>query len=481
MDHLNINSLVPALRRWWIAIVAAAWIAGLAGYVVALQLPTEYEAQTRLLVGPSSGDFDTIRASSQLVQSYAEFATIEPVLAQVVEELDLEMPSTDLTDRIDVTASDVTRILTLRVLADSPQAAVDLATSLGSALSSYIADVDSANDPAGRLSVVEPAVPPLEPVSPEIPFIVLLAAFSGLLAAVLVILLTHTNSDRLRGAGDAALLSGHTVLGQVPALQASDSDETPLVRPYEAAAYRDVATQVELRLRNMRNVLIVAAERADGAGEVSARLAAGFASLGRQVLLVDVDAVHKHASVLLGFGSYPGLSEVLKLGGQTVRTSITGASHRFSFLPFGNAERDAVVQETARAFLDTVGPGNKLILLSAAPLDDSPEGLTWASQVDATIVVGVAGQSTRHGLERTANALTTAGANLLGLVLVASSGPAMGVGGVDTASATPGLNLRSFAYAAAPGPPAAQQPGGSPQTPHRGSRSRPRRSGRSHS
>src|SRR6185295_13303698 len=69
----------PVRRRWPVLAVATV-AAGLIGYVSASAAPARYEAHARILVGPLGGEAKTLRAASQLTQTYAQLALRRPLL-----------------------------------------------------------------------------------------------------------------------------------------------------------------------------------------------------------------------------------------------------------------------------------------------------------------------------------------------------------------------------------------------------------------
>jgi uncharacterized protein involved in exopolysaccharide biosynthesis len=77
---MELTATLRLLRRWWPTLLIATWVAGVTGFLVASALPPRYEAETQVLIGPSSGDIDTLRASSMLVQTYAQLASSDEVL-----------------------------------------------------------------------------------------------------------------------------------------------------------------------------------------------------------------------------------------------------------------------------------------------------------------------------------------------------------------------------------------------------------------
>ena len=113
---MELSGYLAIFRRWWWTLLVAAWVAGLMGYVIAGRIQPTYEASARLLVGPINSDTNTLRASSQLVQTYAEIATSSGLLEDTVAEMGVPPEAAaGLQGAVRTIANDTTRILTIRV------------------------------------------------------------------------------------------------------------------------------------------------------------------------------------------------------------------------------------------------------------------------------------------------------------------------------------------------------------------------------
>jgi uncharacterized protein involved in exopolysaccharide biosynthesis len=209
--------LLLLARRWWWLVGAAALVAALVAWLVAGSAPKTYQAETKLLVGPVSADFDTLHASGELGKTYAELATSRPLLDAAARAARSSPPPSD--GAVSATSNDVTRIVEVRVTDRSGTRAARLANALAAQLVKLrgrlpVQQADAADaimrDPelaplarrqrqavraavgrlglsssAGDLAVVERAVVPRHPVSPRVGLLVMIAAVAGALAALL--------------------------------------------------------------------------------------------------------------------------------------------------------------------------------------------------------------------------------------------------------------------------------------------------------
>ena len=209
--------LLMLIRRWWWLVAVAGMAAAGVAWLVASHAAKTYEAETKLLVGPVSADFNTLHASGELGKTYAELATSRPILDAAARAAGIAPAPSEAAVR--ATSSDVTRIVDVRVSHRSGAGAARLADAVAAQLVRLrgrlpVQRADAANaimrDPslaplersqrqavraavgrlglsstAGDVAVVERAVVPRRAVSPKVELLVVAAALGGALAALL--------------------------------------------------------------------------------------------------------------------------------------------------------------------------------------------------------------------------------------------------------------------------------------------------------
>jgi uncharacterized protein involved in exopolysaccharide biosynthesis len=227
-DGMTGPSLLQTIRRWWWLLSAAALIAAGVAWAFAASADRTYEAETKLLVGPVSGDYPTLQAAGALGRTYAELAHSRRIVADAARSVGQRLSPKEVEGAVNATSNDVTRIVEVRARRGDPVVAARLANALAAqllrlrrsvpedpvatvmgdprivalprlqreAVQEAVARVVVSTNP-GSLEVVERAVPPRSPVSPKVMLLVLLGALAGALAAAVYAILQE-------GAGDAS-------------------------------------------------------------------------------------------------------------------------------------------------------------------------------------------------------------------------------------------------------------------------------------
>jgi len=135
---MNASKLVDVVRRYLWLFILAGIIAGLTTYFVLNRQPEQYEAQTRILVGPTvdspSPDLNSLKIGSQLMQTYADVVTTRPFLQAVNNKLDQKINLETLAGMIDTKQNVDARILTITVQSQDPKQAAAIANAVADAL-----------------------------------------------------------------------------------------------------------------------------------------------------------------------------------------------------------------------------------------------------------------------------------------------------------------------------------------------------------
>jgi capsular polysaccharide biosynthesis protein len=388
------------VRRWRWMLVAATVAAAFAGYVTATSHAPEYEAHVTLLVGPITGESDTLRAAGQLAETYAALATSRPQLEETGRRLHLR----DVGVGMSASASPVTRLLTVRVRQRDAVLGARIANAHAETLVELAAEPQRGIG-SGRLKIVEPAVPGLEPIGPPALAIALLAGFAGLIGALLLAFLMDRWGETVKSIDDLEAVTGVACVGSLSRPALRGRADRPVVerdpRSRAAGEYRLLAAKVDATGR--RSLLILALD-GDG-GLMAANLAAALAAGGSDVALVDV-----------GGRETPAAARVAANG--------TGANGNGHAPPEPAAvrvlERPEIGERrrmSAEAALEGLEGEADVVVLHAPALQRSPRALAWARAADGTLLVAQRDRTVTRDLRATVETLHLVRANLLGTVL----------------------------------------------------------------
>ncbi len=390
------------------------------GFLVANRLPAAYEAEARLLVGPLSADKDTLSAAGAQARTYAALATTTPVLAATARRSGLGGSAAAVRSKVrDVTASDITRLISIRVRDREPARAATIANALAEVLRARA----SIGPPVGNLHIVESAAAPRTSVGPSASLIVPLAAVAGLLGAFGIVVLVDSLTTAVRTEGDLAAVSPVAVLGSVNGARRGDRPLVMEAEPHStaAAAYRLLATKISLSNseRPLRSILVLDAHGGHSSGRLAANLAAALAEDGTRVVVIDG-------------AEQAGVMELFQHEGKASTEKVQRARPlRIGQLTFDRfrlrGPRLIVVQprkpseplypEQAAETIEHLLTGADLVVLTAPPVDGSASSMVWAHAADATLLVAERDRTKREQMVPAVESLRIAEANVIGTVL----------------------------------------------------------------
>ena len=412
-----------ALKRWWWLIVLGPIIAAASAFFYSQSLTPIYRAQATLLVNqtqsPGVIQYNDILTSERLTNTYAELVERQPVLSSVIESLALPLSPETLADRISVSAVRNTQLLRIEVEDSSPARAASIANTTAEV---FIEDNATALGNAGTVLVAEAALPPLDPVKPNIPLNTVLALILGLMVVAGLAVVLEYMDDTVKSSEDTDLAFGLPTLGVVRKLRLKKS-ESSMARMAAEEAYSQLRTNVHFaRLGEpLKKLVVTGTSVGDGKSTTAAGLAVSLAQAGETVILVDTDLRRPSLHRLFKIRNSIGLTGLLlSKTDDPTRVLVESGYDNLKILPAGpvppnpaelllSPNMEPVVQKLCRMA--------SYVIFDTPPVLSVTDASILAGTADGTILVTVAGK-TRRGLIRHALAdLQRTHANVMGLVI----------------------------------------------------------------
>jgi capsular exopolysaccharide synthesis family protein len=291
-----------------------------------------------------------------------------------------------------------------------------------------------------HVRIVDRAVLPQYPVSPNNTLNAIGGTLGGLALGILIIVAMRFLDRRLRSP-EAVEEMGVTILGVVPRLEGRKEggskrrarrleavDETELfvhAHPMSTAAEccRTLRTNLmfmSVGAKTAKVFVVTSTNPREGKTTVASNLAASIAQSGKRVLLVDTDLRRPRVHAVFGISKDPGVTSVV-VGATDLKSCVVASEVPGLFvLPAGpvppnpsellHSPRFHELLERARQEYDCV-------IFDSPPLGAVTDAAILSPQVDGTIVVVQAGQTTRDALRSTIRQLNDVGAKILGAVL----------------------------------------------------------------
>jgi capsular exopolysaccharide synthesis family protein len=169
------------------------------------------------------------------------------------------------------------------------------------------------------ITVVEPAVTPINRYRPKPKLNIMLGLLSGLILGLGFAFLRESLDKTISSAEDLAKISGFPVLGKIPRVKSPAKKELEMITSTDpsspvAEAYRVLATNIRLLLdKHEERILLVTSVNPEEGKSISAtNIACTYAQMGKKVLIIDADIRHASLHETLGLNNKRGLTHYLK-------------------------------------------------------------------------------------------------------------------------------------------------------------------------
>lgn len=433
---MELHDYIRILRRNIVLIIATTLIGIAAGAASALLTPPRYDATTQLFVATqSSGDASNneLRQGTdfarQAVQSYVNIIPTALVLDPVIADLGLDESAAQLAERVSVSATQNTVVISITVSDPGPEGAARIANAIADSFTTVVSEQlerSTAERPSPvRIETVQPAQVPVDPAAPNMRLALALGALAGLAAGIAVAILRAVADTRIRTVEDVEKIVPAPLLGGI-ALD-PESKKRPLIvaasaRDPRAEAFRALRTNVQFLTTTGGPLafVVTSANPSEGKSTTAANLAIAFAEAGSKVVLVDADLRRPKTAEYFGIEGGVGLSDVL-----VSRASLLDVLQRWGqgtlfILPSGAVPpnpAELLGSTTMSKLLDELRTAFDVVIIDAPPVLAVTDAAVVGRAVDGVILVAAAGSTTRARLTSAVKNIETAGSRIAGTVV----------------------------------------------------------------
>lgn len=221
-ESIDLRQIFQIVRkRLWLIILIAFFTTSLAGIYTFFWVDPVYKADVLVYIwqsneeGTDSGNLNTsdLALFSQLVNDYEQLAKSRLVTGTVADELGLDdTQATKLAGQISVSTKQNTRLLLLTVQSTDPQFAASAANKLAQVFSDVV--IEKMN--VGSVNLIDEAVVPQNPVSPNKTMNLAIGLVLGVMIGVGLVFLIEMLDTRVRTADQVAAITNYALLGVIP-------------------------------------------------------------------------------------------------------------------------------------------------------------------------------------------------------------------------------------------------------------------------
>jgi capsular exopolysaccharide synthesis family protein len=431
---VELRDYIQIVRRSWILILAVTLVGIIAAGVASLAMKPTYTASTSVFfaIQSTGGTANDLNSGATYVQnqvkSFAEVATTDRVLQEVIDDLNLDETVSGLAQRVTATAPLDTVIIQISVEDGSPTQAAEIANAVGRELTSVVDDLTStgAGDSPVKASIVETAKQPESATSPNIRLNLALGLLVGLALGIGIAVLRRVLDVRVHGTREVEEITDATILGGIT--YDDEAKDRPLVvqvspQSPRAEAFRQLRTNLQFVEVDDegRTFVITSSVPSEGKSTTSVNLAITLAEAGSRVLLIDGDLRRPKVAEYMGIEGAVGLTD--HLIGQAALEDVVqpwGAGN-LEILPAGQVPpnpSELLGSKAMIALLAQLDQNYDTVIIDAPPLLPVTDAAILSKLVSggAIMVVG-SGKTTKNQLEIAITNLQTVGGHLVGMII----------------------------------------------------------------
>jgi tyrosine-protein kinase len=284
------------------------------------------------------------------------------------------------------------------------------------------------------LTVVEPAIPPLEPIRPNKVQVLALAILAGVLIAAGIARAIDYLDDGLGSRERLALATGLRALGLIPRWKVGANGEVATQATDQAAdiSTRRAAEGYRLLFSTLmlahsdddqppRTLMVTSAAMDEGKSVTAANLAAVLAETGRRVILVDADLHRPSQMRRFGLRNRGGLSTLLinprVAPGSQLRATRIGGLRVLTAGPVPPVVSALFTSGRLVARLNELRELCDVLVVDTPPVLAQPDAALLGPHVDGVLFVVDAQRSRGRQVRRALEQLNAAGATVFGAAL----------------------------------------------------------------
>ncbi len=320
-QRLNIvEAFSKVLKKSWLILLLVIVLAAGARFVSANYITKIYKAETIMFIGTEQDattnfSLSELEASNKLIIDYKELANSRYVIEPVIEKYNVDMSLIDFRKSLSLTTLETSRLFTLSFSSENPVLAAQVANEMATELMQAVSDVVNVEN----IRIIDTALVPDEPVSPNLNIITLLAGVIGLILSLLIIYFHDLFNDAYTTQESVERELEIDTLAVVPRFKAErgayNKSLIALNEPNSmlAESFKMLRTNINYMIKDDAHkvLMMTSSVGAEGKTTASSNLAIAMAQEHKKVLLIDGDLRRPNLFRMFKINMMPGLTDII--------------------------------------------------------------------------------------------------------------------------------------------------------------------------
>ncbi|WML46670.1 YveK family protein [Neobacillus sp. PS3-34] len=228
-ETISLKELLATLRKRILLILTTTILAVLVSGIVSFYFLTPiYQASTQILVNQSKNDqalynYNEVQTNLQLINTYNVIMKSPAILDKVISELDLNMTTKELNEKITVASEKDSQVVNVSVEDKNPDQAAEIANKIADVFQSEIVKIMNV-DNVSILANANVGENP-DPIKPRPLLNIAIALVVGLMAGVGLAFLLEYFDNTIKNEQDVERTLGLPILGVIPVIDEIKMEE----------------------------------------------------------------------------------------------------------------------------------------------------------------------------------------------------------------------------------------------------------------
>ncbi|OCA84596.1 YveK family protein [Bacillus sp. FJAT-27986] len=225
-ETISLKDLFETLKKraWFIIMITvlAVLISGVSSFFI---LTPIYQSSTQLLVNQAKGEeaaynYNEVQTNLQLIETYNVIIKSSAILDKVIQELDLNLSTNQLTDKITVASEQNSQVVNLSVTDEDPHMAAKIANTTAEIFKEEIVDIMNVDN----VSILAKATVPenASPIKPQPLLNIAIAMVVGLMIGVGISFLMEYLDNTIKTEQDIERILDLPVIGVIGVIEESN-------------------------------------------------------------------------------------------------------------------------------------------------------------------------------------------------------------------------------------------------------------------
>lgn len=436
-------------KRFWIIAVSSVLCAMLVLLFTTLFVTPKYSSSAKFYVNNSSvsigeaaldissGD---LSASKTLVDTYIVILQSRSCLNDVIDYAELSYTPGQLSSMISSAAVGNTAVFEVTVTGTNAQETEVIANAIAHILPNKITSIVEGTS----AKIVDKAITPTVPVSPNKTLNTMIGFLFGLVASVGILVLVEIFDNTIRTEEDITDSCDYPILAAVPDMTAVTKSRSGYysksfvnsrggvvlgdgISFSATEAYKLLRTKIQFSFADDKKCHVIGVSSAllgEGKSITAANLAFSLAQLGKRILLIDGDMRRPSLANKLKVKKVPGLSNYLA-DKTPLEDIIQSSGKKFSDFEFDviaaghNPPNPVELLASSKMsdMLDTLRESYDYIIIDLTPVEEVSDALVAAKFVDGMVLVVSQNYCNRHSFVNSVNQFDFVDSRILGIVV----------------------------------------------------------------